>query len=149
MSVQLDIEAVGVVPVIVMDDPVRAADTATALSAGGIGCAEITLRTLDALAAIEEIAARYPDFVIGAGTVITEIQVDAAVDAGASFIVSPGLDEGVIRRARERSVPVVPGVATATEIQRAIGLGLDRLKFFPAGSLGGVGAIRAFGGPFP
>lgn len=143
------IDRTRVVPVIVIDDPERGPDTASALAAGGIPCGEITLRTPAALAAIERIASRHPEFVIGAGTVLTEEDVDAAVDAGARFIVTPGFDESVVHRAMELSVPIVPGVATATEIQRALKKGLSRVKLFPAGALGGVGVVQAFTGPFP
>jgi 2-dehydro-3-deoxyphosphogluconate aldolase/(4S)-4-hydroxy-2-oxoglutarate aldolase len=136
------------VPVIVLDDPARAMPLAEALRRGGIGCAEITLRTaagLDAIAAIREL----PDFTVGAGTVLTPDDVDRVADAGARFVVSPGLAEDVVARALERGLDVVPGVATATEVQRAVRLGLDHLKLFPAGPLGGLGMIGALAGPFP
>ena len=99
-----------IVPVVVIDDASRAADLADALSAGGIGCAEITLRTPAGLDAIRATAGRR-DFVVGAGTVLTTEQVDAAADAGAQFLVSPGFDDAVVARAAERGVPIVPGVA--------------------------------------
>ncbi len=102
-----------IVPVVVIDDAARAPDLADALGAGGIRCAEITLRTPAALDAIRAAAGR-ADFVVGAGTVLTTDQVDAAADAGARFLVSPGLDDAVITRAAERGIPIVPGVATAT-----------------------------------
>jgi 2-dehydro-3-deoxyphosphogluconate aldolase/(4S)-4-hydroxy-2-oxoglutarate aldolase len=137
-----------IVPVVVLDDPSRAADLMGALAAGGIRCAEITLRTPRALEAIAAASAE-PALVVGAGTVLSAADVDAAVDAGARFVVSPGLDEAVIAAAARRGVPALPGVATATEVQRAAGLGLDRLKFFPAGPMGGVATIRALSGPFP
>lgn len=136
------------VPVIVLDDPARAVPLAEALQRGGIRCAEITLRTaatLDAIAAIRDV----PDFTVGAGTVLTPDDVDRVADAGARFVVSPGLAEDVVERARARGLDVVPGVATATEVQRAVRLGLDRLKLFPAAPLGGLAMIRALAGPFP
>lgn len=138
-----------VVPVIVIDDPGRAPDTASALEAGGIFCGEITLRTPEALAAIERIARENPGFIVGAGTILSTYHVDSAIEAGAHFLVSPGFDEVVVSRALERGIPIIPGVATATEIQRALKMGLTRVKFFPAGVLGGVGALRALSGPFP
>ncbi|MBW9092590.1 bifunctional 4-hydroxy-2-oxoglutarate aldolase/2-dehydro-3-deoxy-phosphogluconate aldolase [Microbacterium jejuense] len=137
-----------IVPVVVIDGADRAPDLADALTAGGIRCAEITLRTPAGLDAIRATAGR-SDFVVGAGTVLTTDQVDAAADAGAQFLVSPGLDDAVIARAAERGIPIVPGVATATEIQRALSHGIHHLKLFPAGLVGGLAAVRAFAGPFP
>ncbi|MEW1706284.1 bifunctional 4-hydroxy-2-oxoglutarate aldolase/2-dehydro-3-deoxy-phosphogluconate aldolase [Microbacterium sp. NPDC089190] len=137
-----------IVPVVVLDDASFAPDLADALAAGGIPCAEITLRTPAALEAIRAIAGR-SDFAVGAGTVTTVAQVDAAVDAGATYLVSPGFDDAVAERAAARGVPLVPGIATATEIQRAVAAGLDHLKVFPAAAVGGPGALRAFAGPFP
>ncbi|MEV7756118.1 bifunctional 4-hydroxy-2-oxoglutarate aldolase/2-dehydro-3-deoxy-phosphogluconate aldolase [Microbacterium sp. NPDC089180] len=137
-----------IVPVVVLDDASFAPDLADALAAGGIPCAEITLRTPAALEAIRAIAGR-SDFAVGAGTVTTVAQVDAAVDAGATYLVSPGFDDAVAERAAARGVPLVPGIATATEIQRAVAAGLDHLKVFPAAAVGGPAALRAFAGPFP
>lgn len=137
-----------IVPVVVIDDAGAAPDLADALAGGGITCAEITLRTPAGIDAIRAVAGR-ADFVVGAGTVLTADQVDAAADAGAAFLVSPGLDEAVLARASERGIPIVPGVATATEIQRALAHGIRHLKLFPAGAIGGLGAVRAFAGPFP
>jgi 2-dehydro-3-deoxyphosphogluconate aldolase/(4S)-4-hydroxy-2-oxoglutarate aldolase len=142
------LEAIRIVPVVVIDDAAHAADLVSALWAGGIGCAEITLRTEDGLAAIAAAAAAVPEFLVGAGTVLTAEQVDRSVDAGARFIVSPGYDDEVVARAQERGVAVVPGVATATEIMRARRAGLTHLKFFPAVPLGGVAALSALSGPF-
>lgn len=137
-----------IVPVVVIDDAAHAPELADALASGGIRCAEITLRTPAGLDAIRATGGR-PDFVVGAGTVLTTDQVDAAADAGARFLVSPGLDDAVISRAAERGIPIVPGVATATEIQRALSRGIRHLKLFPAGLVGGLAAVRAFAGPFP
>ena len=126
------------VPVIVLDDARQAVPLAEALLRGGIGCAEITLRT-DAGPAAIAAASAVPDFIVGAGTVLTPDDVDRVVDAGARFVVSPGLAEDVVERSLELGVEVIPGVATATEVQRALRLGLSRLKLFPAGPLGGFG----------
>lgn len=136
-----------VVPVIVIDDAARARDVAEALAEGGIHCAEITLRTPAGLAAISTVAG-VPDFVVGAGTVLTSAQVDEVVDAGARFVVSPGFDEEVVARAQELGIDVVPGVATASDIQRALRSGLTSLKLFPADRLGGLDAIHALSAPF-
>jgi 2-dehydro-3-deoxyphosphogluconate aldolase/(4S)-4-hydroxy-2-oxoglutarate aldolase len=141
------LRAIRIVPVAVIDDGSRAGDVAEALSAGGIGCAEITLRTPAAIEAIG-IMAGIPGFVVGAGTVLTADQVDSCVDAGASFIVSPGFDPEVVERALERGIAVIPGVATATEIQRVLRQGLSAVKFFPADRLGGADAIKSLAAPF-
>jgi 2-dehydro-3-deoxyphosphogluconate aldolase / (4S)-4-hydroxy-2-oxoglutarate aldolase len=144
-----DLARIRIIPVIVIDDPGAAPDLAAALDAGGIGCAEVTLRTAAGITAISAIAAEHPRFVVGAGTVLTIHDVDRIADAGASFAVSPGLDEAVVERAHGRGLAALPGIATATELQRAVGAGLERVKFFPAGSLGGIDAIDALSGPFP
>ena len=149
MSTLETITRIGIVPVITIDDAARAVDLASALAAGGIDCAEITLRTPAGLAAIAAIAAALPDFTVGAGTVLTSSDVDRVTDAGASFIVSPGFDDEVVDRARERGVLPVPGVATATEVQRALRAGVDHLKLFPAAQLGGRAMVDALAAPFP
>ncbi len=135
------------VPVVVLDDAADAGPLADALVGGGLAVAEVTFRTEAAPEAIRHMAAR-GDMLVGAGTVLAPVQVDMAVDAGASFVVSPGLSRAVIERCRERGVPVVPGVATATEIQAALELGLTTLKFFPARTSGGVEALKALAAPF-
>ena len=140
----------GIVPVVVIDDAAQAPGLVAALAAGGIRCAEITMRTDAGIDAIREATAALPDgFLVGAGTVLTGADVDRAVDAGARFIVSPGLDDEVLARCASLGVPIVPGVATATEVQRALRAGLDHLKLFPAGMLGGLPMISALAGPFP
>ena len=139
----------GVVPVITIDDAARAVDLAHALTAGGILCAEITLRTPAGLAAIAAIAAALPDFTVGAGTVLTPTDASKSVDAGARFLVSPGFDEDLVNYAHTRSVLPVPGVATASEVQRALRAGVDHLKLFPAAQLGGRPMIDALAAPFP
>ncbi|WP_227497132.1 bifunctional 4-hydroxy-2-oxoglutarate aldolase/2-dehydro-3-deoxy-phosphogluconate aldolase [Planctomonas psychrotolerans] len=143
------LDGIPIVPVIVLDDAAHGPDLAAALSAGGIRTAEITLRTDAGLAAIGRISAAFPDFVVGAGTVLTASDVDRAVDAGARYVVSPGWDDEVIARAADRGVVALPGVATATELQRAAKSGLDRVKFFPAEQAGGLPMIEALRGPFP
>ena len=137
-----------IVPVIVIDDAAKAPDLAAALLAGGIGCAEITLRTGGALEAIRA-ASGLNGFTVGAGTVLSVDDVDRAAEAGAGFIVSPGLADDVVERSLAHGLEVFPGVATATEVTRAARLGLDRVKFFPAAQLGGPAAITALAGPFP
>lgn len=142
------LSAVGIVPVVVLDDADRARDLALSLRDGGIGCAEFTLRTPAGLAAIAA-ASDVEGFLAGAGTVLTVEQADAAIDAGATFAVTPGYDPAVADRLRAGGVAVVPGVATPTEVQRARADGFTDVKIFPAGHLGGAGYLDALHGPFP
>lgn len=135
------------VPVVVLDDAADADPLAAALVAGGLPVAEVTFRTSAAEDAIRAMSAR-GDILVGAGTVLTAEQVDRAVDAGASYVVSPGLSRAVVERCRERGVLPLPGAVTATEIQAALELGLDTVKFFPAGTSGGAPAIKALAAPF-
>jgi 2-dehydro-3-deoxyphosphogluconate aldolase/(4S)-4-hydroxy-2-oxoglutarate aldolase len=139
---------VRVIPVVVIDSPRSAKPLADALVAGGLPCAEVTLRTPAALEALQVMAGE-PDLLVGAGSVVTAGQGDQAVDAGARFVVSPGLSDAVLARCREREVPALPGVATAGEIMRALEAGLDLVKFFPAGQLGGPAGLRSIAAPFP
>ena len=127
------------VPVVVIDDAKDADGLAKALIDGGLPVAEVTFRTACAEECIKKI--QHPEILLGAGTVLTPEQVDQAVDAGASYIVSPGLSKAVVERANERGVAVLPGATTATEIQAALELGISTVKFFPAGTSGGPKAI--------
>ena len=136
------------IPVVVIDDADSAPGLADALVAGGLPVAEVTFRTPAAAEAIARMATN-PDIILGAGTVHTAEQVDRAVEAGATYIVSAGLSPAVVRRAQELGVAVLPGIATATEIVTALDLGLDAVKFFPAETSGGVPAIKALAAPFP
>lgn len=135
------------VPVVVIDDAASAVGLGRALVAGGLPVAEVTFRTPAARASIEAMAA-IPDLLVGAGTVRTPEQVTQAVEAGARYIVSPGLSAAVVRRCRELDVPVLPGAVTASEVQAAAELGLDTVKFFPAETSGGAAAIKALAAPF-
>jgi 2-dehydro-3-deoxyphosphogluconate aldolase/(4S)-4-hydroxy-2-oxoglutarate aldolase len=137
-----------IVPVVVLADADAAEPLAEALLRGGLGAAEVTFRTPAAAHALRRMAA-VPGLLVGAGTVIDANQVDVAVDAGARFIVSPGLSRAVVERAQHHGVPVFPGVATATELMAALDLGLRVVKFFPAETLGGVAALKAIAAPFP
>lgn len=135
------------VPVVVVDEVATAAQLAAALVAGGLPVAEVTFRTPAAADAIRVIAER-GDVLVGAGTVLTPAQVDQAVAAGATYVVSPGTDRAVVERALEHGIAVLPGAVTATEVQAALDLGLDTVKFFPAGTSGGARAIAALAAPF-
>jgi len=126
-----DVASARVLPVVVVPDASKAQALRDALVAGGITCAEITLRTPSALDAIRAMAGD-ASFLVGAGTVLTAAHVDAAVAAGARFIVSPGLSADVVRRCQHHGIAVFPGVATASEVMAALALGLTELKFFPA-----------------
>ncbi|CAM3460521.1 bifunctional 4-hydroxy-2-oxoglutarate aldolase/2-dehydro-3-deoxy-phosphogluconate aldolase [Occultella aeris] len=141
------IAAARLVPVVVLDDAKDAAPLAHALIAGGLPVAEVTFRTDAAVASIKAMSA-IDGMLVGAGTVLTAEQVDAAVDAGASYIVSPGLSTAVVRRAKERGVLALPGAVTATEVQAALAEGLTAVKFFPAETSGGAAAIKALSAPF-
>ncbi|HVV28513.1 MAG TPA: bifunctional 4-hydroxy-2-oxoglutarate aldolase/2-dehydro-3-deoxy-phosphogluconate aldolase [Rhizomicrobium sp.] len=138
-----------IVPVIVIRDVAHAVPLARALVEGGLNILEITLRTPAALDAIKAIAAEVKDAVVGAGTVINAAQFAASAQAGARFVVSPGLTEEVVHASRQHNVPILPGVVTASDVMRGLGLGLSTFKFFPAESSGGAPAIKALGGPFP
>lgn len=137
-----------VIPVIVLSDVAHAVLLARALVAGGIRMLEVTLRTPAALACIEAIAREVPDAVAGAGTVRSAADAQAAVQAGARFIVSPGYTAAVGRACRELQVPLLPGVATGSEIMAAQEDGYTALKFFPAMQAGGLAMLKAWHGPF-
>ncbi|MEZ3159197.1 bifunctional 4-hydroxy-2-oxoglutarate aldolase/2-dehydro-3-deoxy-phosphogluconate aldolase [Microbacterium sp. BWT-B31] len=136
-----------IVPVVVFDNGASAPDLVAALAAGGIQCAEITLRTPSGVAAIAAVAGT-EGFSVGAGTVLNLADLERVADAGAEFIVSPGFDQELVERARELGLAVLPGVATASEIQQAAKTGLDVVKFFPANRLGGLPTIAALSAPF-
>ena len=136
-----------VIPVLVIQDAAHARPLAEALVAGGLFALEVTLRTPAALEAIAEMRG-VEGAVVGAGTVLDPAGMDAAIAAGARFIVSPGLTDRLGRAALERRVPFLPGVASAGDVMRGLDLGLDAFKFFPAEASGGVSAIKALAGPF-
>ena len=137
-----------VIPVIKIDNADDAIPLAKALREGGLPCAEVTFRTDAAEEAIRRIRCEFPDFLIGAGTVLTPEQADAAMGAGADFIVSPGLNPEVVKYCTGKGYPIVPGVYTPSEIELGISLGLSYLKFFPAEVAGGVKAIKAMSAPY-
>ena len=136
-----------VIPVLVLDGSHDPAEMASLLVASGLPVIEVTLRTPGALAAIEAMSA-IPGAIVGAGTVLNAPQLDDALAAGARFIVSPGLTEPVAKAAISSGIPFLPGVATASDIMRGLGLGLDRFKFFPAVAAGGIPALKALSAPF-
>ncbi len=137
-----------VVPLVQADDPAVAVATSRALAAGGLKVAEVVFRTDRALDCLRAVADDVPEMIAGAGTVLSAEQASAALANGAKFIVSPGLDDGVIAVAAERGVPVYPGTMTPSEVQHAYNLGLDTVKFFPASIAGGVPALKALASVF-
>ncbi|MBQ5768780.1 MAG: bifunctional 4-hydroxy-2-oxoglutarate aldolase/2-dehydro-3-deoxy-phosphogluconate aldolase [Clostridiales bacterium] len=138
----------GIVPVVVLNNVEDAVPLAGALLKGGIDFMEITFRTECAAECISVISKEVPDMTVGAGTVLNVEQAKLAVDCGAKFIVSPGLDEATVKWAIENDIPVIPGTVTPTEIMKAISLGLKVVKFFPADVYGGIKAIKALSAPF-
>lgn len=139
----------GVVPVVVLNNVADAVPTAKALLAGGINVMEITFRTAAAPECIAEVAAKVPEMIVGAGTIVNCEQLRQAVSAGAKFIVSPGSDADVIAEANALNVPIVPGVVTPSEIMMGLKMGITTFKFFPAEAYGGLKTIKNLCGPFP
>lgn len=137
------------VPVVVIKELEDAEKILAALENSDIPIAEITFRTACAAEAIKAGAEKFPDMIVGAGTVINAQQAEAAIEAGAKFIVSPGLSESVCEKCRAADIPYIPGCVTPTEIMRALELGINVVKFFPAGAFGGLSAIKALSAAFP
>ena len=148
MHILKRLAAAAIVPVVVLDDAKDAVATAKALLAGGVDVMEITFRTAAAADSIKAVTENCPDRLVGAGTVITLEQCKKAVECGAKFIVSPGFDPEVAAWCVERNVPITPGCVTPTEIVAAMKLGLNAVKFFPAGVYGGLKAMKALSAPF-
>lgn len=138
----------GIVPVIKLEETEKSVDLAKALRKGGINCAEVTFRAKGAEQVIDAMRNAYPDMLVGAGTILTLVEAEAALQAGASFIVSPGFDSEIVDFALSESVLPLPGCVTPTEIQMALKKGLDIVKFFPAVQFGGAAAIKSLAGPF-
>lgn len=142
------LKEIRIVPVVKIDDAKKAVPLAKSLIEGGIPCAEVTFRTEGAKEAIKEMHEAYPDMLIGAGTVLNAKQVDEAIEAGATFIVSPGLNPNTVKYCKQKGIPILPGVATASEIEQAIELGLCAVKFFPAETNGGLKTLKALSAPY-
>ena len=139
----------GIVPVLRIERAEDAPALARALSDAGLPCIEVTFRSDVAAAAIRAIRMEVPGILVGAGTIVSTAQVDTAMAAGAMFVVSPGLQVGVVRACQDKGIPVLPGVFTPTEVIGAMDLGLSAVKLFPASSAGGPAYLRALAGPFP
>ncbi len=142
------ISNIGIVPVVVLDDAKDAEPLARALINGGLPCAEVTFRTAAAEESIKIMASKFPEMLVGAGTVLTTEQVDRAVNAGAKFIVSPGFNQNIVKYCQKKGVPMVPGVNNPSNIEAALELGLDTVKFFPAEASGGIEMIKAMAAPY-
>ena len=137
------------IPVVVIKELEETDKILSALKADGIDCAEITFRTACAEEAIKYAVKNYPEMEIGAGTVINKEQCERAINAGATFIVSPGLSVDVAKLCKEKNIPYYPGCVTPTEIMQALELGINIVKFFPANVYGGLKALKALSAPFP
>ncbi len=136
-----------IVPVMVINKIEDAVPLAKALVAGGISVLEVTLRTSCALEAITKIAKEVPEALVGAGTILNEEQLQQAVDAGAQFVITPGATPSLLKAAMAGTVPLIPGVASISEVMTGMSLGYTNFKFFPAEASGGVNALKAFSGP--
>jgi 2-dehydro-3-deoxyphosphogluconate aldolase/(4S)-4-hydroxy-2-oxoglutarate aldolase len=147
MTIDQIMRTAPVIPVLVLDGDYDWAKLAETFVGAGLPVLEVTLRTPSALEAIRQMSS-VPGAIAGAGTVLNEAQLAQAIDAGAQFVVSPGLTNPLALAARDTHVPFLPGVATAADIMRGLDLGLDRFKFFPAEASGGIAALKALGGPF-
>ena len=139
---------IGIIPVIALDNVEDAAPLAKALCDGGLPCAEVTFRTAAAEESIRIMAEQFPEMLVGAGTVLTTEQVDRAVNAGAKFIVSPGLNPKVVKYCVEKGIPVTPGCSNPSDVEVAIELGLEVVKFFPAEAAGGLNMIKSMAAPY-
>jgi 2-dehydro-3-deoxyphosphogluconate aldolase/(4S)-4-hydroxy-2-oxoglutarate aldolase len=142
------VKQIGIVPVVSLERAEDAVPLAEALVAGGLPCAEITFRTAAAEAAIRAIRPRFPDLLLGAGTVLTREQAATAINAGAEFIVAPGTNPSVVDYCRSLDVTIFPGVCTPTEIELALTHGVEVVKFFPAEPIGGVKLLKALAAPY-
>lgn len=143
-----DLGKIGIVPVIALDDAKDAEPLAKALIDGGLPCAEVTFRTAAAEESIRIMASKFPELIVGAGTVLTPEQADRAMNAGAKFIVSPGLNPKVVKHCIDKGYPIVPGTSNPSDVEVAIELGLDVVKFFPAEAAGGLNMIKSMAAPY-
>ena len=142
-EVVLRLRAARIIPVIVIDDANHAVSLARALTGGGLSCVEITFRTAQAADALRRMTDEVPDVFAGAGTVLTPVQAAAARDAGARFVVAPGFNPRVVDYCQQHGIPVFPGVATPTEVERVLETGITTMKFFPAEPIGGLPFLKA------
>ena len=147
-SVLEQFQKIGIIPVVVLDDAKDAEPLGRALMEGGLPCAEVTFRTAAAEEAIRIMSEKFPDMLVGAGTVLTTEQVDRAVAAGAKFIVSPGINPKVVDYCVKKNIPITPGTCNPSNVETALEFGLDVVKFFPAEPAGGLNYIKAIAAPY-
>lgn len=147
-EIKKQFKEIGIIPVVVLDDAKDAKALGDALMKGGLPAAEVTFRTAAAEESIRIMAKEFPDMLVGAGTVLTTEQADRAMAAGAKFIVAPGFNPTVVKHCLEKGYPVCPGVQTPSEMEQAMELGLDFVKFFPAEPAGGLNMIKAVAAPY-
>lgn len=148
MNIYEELYNCAVIPVIKLNDASKSEALAQALIDGGLPSAEVTFRTSSAPEVISRMTAAFPDMLVGAGTVLSVEQAQKAVECGAKFIVSPGLNPKVVKWCTDNCVPIVPGIATPTELEAALELGLDVVKFFPAEAFGGLKTLKAISAPY-
>lgn len=141
-------QKIGIIPVVVLDDVKDAEPLGRALMEGGLPCAEVTFRTAAAEEAIRIMSEKFPDMLVGAGTVLTTEQVDRAVAAGAKFIVSPGINPKVVEYCVKKNIPITPGTCNPSNVETALEFGLEVVKFFPAEQAGGLNYIKAIAAPY-
>ncbi len=141
-------QKIGIIPVVVLDDAKDAEPLGRALMEGGLPCAEVTFRTAAAEESIRIMSEKFPDMLVGAGTVLTTEQVDRAVAAGAKFIVSPGINPKVVEYCVKKNIPITPGTCNPSNVETALDFGLDVVKFFPAEPAGGLKYIKAIAAPY-
>ena len=141
-------QKIGIIPVVVLDDAKDAEPLGRALMEGGLPCAEVTFRTAAAEESIRIMSEKFPDMLVGAGTVLTTEQVDRAVAAGAKFIVSPGINPKVVEYCVKKNIPITPGTCNPSNVETALEFGLDVVKFFPAEPAGGLKYIKAIAAPY-
>lgn len=137
-----------IVPVVLLEDAKDAKPLAQALWDGGLPCAEVTFRTEAAEEGIRIMREQFPEMLVGAGTVLTTAQADKALAAGAEFIVSPGLNPKVVQHCADKKITMIPGIATPSDVERALEFGLEAVKFFPAEAAGGLAMIKALAAPY-
>ena len=142
------IRKIGIVPVIKLDRASDAVPLAKALIEGGLACAEVTFRTNAAEESIRNISEKFPDMLVGAGTVLTIDQLNRAIGAGAKFVVSPGFNPEIVEACIDKGIPVAPGCSGPSDIEAALALGLKTVKFFPSENLGGIAMIKALAAPY-
>ena len=148
MNVKEELYRTGIIPVVKLERAEDAVPLAKALRDGGLPAAEVTFRTGAAAQAIRHMTQELPEMLVGAGTVLSPAQADEAIAAGAKFIVSPGLNPKVVAHCQEKGIPMIPGVANPSDIEQALELGLDTVKFFPAEAAGGLPMLKAMAAPY-